>query len=884
MGYCCKMSKNSMSFYQNTFRLFWTGISLIFLMPVTYSQTIRDFSDQWPVEKNQYASDGQEDAHYLEASFNAFARKIDDEFSDYLTKDWNDYIISPGNEYEHPKPPANQPIFKLSDLPAIPPPRSLPYFDQDGDEFSGRNKWTAPRVRKPESDDFNKGTVSFRFYGNEINLSFDKLLLATEVKTASKESAVAFWQQFIRSNNNHLIDQLMDYRDLLGLNDWGYFCLLKETARHLYIGNKWADDLLGWALALHSGYQVRLGYDRSGSTILFPCVNNIYLRQFILIDQTRYYLDTELKSDILVTYGNNLSSATRIIDLSFYKSLNFRSSRVEHKRVFTWNDKHFEFNFNYNPQTLRFYTDYPVTDASIYFDSPVSSGLKEGLYSQFLPIISKMNKAEASALLQQFVQEAFEFQPVNLPNGKDRFLFPEEICALNAFNDKGRAVLYSWLIQNLVKLPVIGLEFPGFFSTAVCFDQPIDGDHYLWQGKKYTIVDPTFRNAPVGISVSKSKPKIINLRNSYGESETEKHVWSVAISMAASRGGNYSDIVYDSSGRSFITGYFGGALNTNPTLPFIACFSEKHSLQWLRKFEGSGSAYGFTVENINDDEIYMAGSFSGELKFGKSVIHSSINRPDLFFVKFDHTGELIWMKKTGVDSLEIDANLAYLVKFDRSGDNFFSSLINEDERNIKTGFSINNDNWIYFSGSRNGTTGMKRTSSNRMSETTTGISAEIKKEHSRLISEKCNPAVAGIAAILHLLENPGVEIRGSLLMSLLNQYNPSFRSLNSQLYNALAQIDLIRNENGNISIRTIGQKSINLSGIKMTSNALIKLDHFGNGDISIGIISGFEAGNGGNLIPLNNILVDVSSGNLIFDYDSDHTLRTIDLNRLLVKK
>jgi len=287
---------------------------------------------------------------------------------------------------------------------------------------------------------------------------------------------------------------------------------------------------------------------------------------------------------------------------------------------------------------------------------------------------------------------------------------------------------------------------------------------------------------------------------------------------------------------------------------------------------------------ISGDEIYMAGSFSGELKLGKSVIHSYNKLPDLFFVKFDHTGELVWMRKTGIDSLESDLNLAYLVKFDRSGDNFYSYLRNEDERNITTGFFANDDNWIYFTGSRNGTTGMMRTTSNRTIEKPANISSEIKKEHSLLLADKCNPAIAGIAAVLNTLKIPGTEIRGSQLTALLNQYNPGFSTLNSRFFNAIGQIERFRNENGIISIRTVGQKSINLTGINLMNNARINLDHFGNGDISIGIISGIDAGANGTWLPLNNILLDISSGNMIFDYDSDHTLRTVNFNRIIGQK
>jgi len=369
--------------------------------------------------------------------------------------------------------------------------------------------------------------------------------------------------------------------------------------------------------------------------------------------------------------------------------------------------------------------------------------------------------------------------------------------------------------------------------------------------------------------------------------EREKSVWNLAVGMGAARGGNYRDFTIDGLGRSLIAGYFENAKHSNAQSaihPFIARFSENNSLQWLRKFEGSGNAYGFAVENLNEDEIFMAGSFRGEIKLENIRLHTFNNQPDLFFAKFNRSGELIWMKKAGIDSLERDDNLTYFVNFDSSGNNFYSHVVNEDDRNVKTGFYSNVDNWIYFTGSRNGTTGMLRSNSKKTIESSNNIPSDIKKEHSLLISAKCNPAVAGLAAVLQTIEIQGTELKGNQLQALLNQDNPSFGILNPRLYNAIGQIETIRNENGIISIATIDRKSIILPGIKFTNNAQIILDRFGNGDISIGIISGISVGNQAIWISLNSLLIDLSSGNLVFDYDNDQSLRTVNFNKVIVRK
>ena len=48
-----------------------------------------------------------------------------------------------------------------------------------------------------------------------------------------------------------------------------------------------------------------------------------------------------------------------------------------------------------------------------------------------------------------------------------------------------------------------------------------------------------------------------------------------------------------------------------------------------------------------------------------------------------------------------------------------------------------------------------------------------------------------------------------------------------------------------------------------------------NGDARIDGISGFQNTANPVLLPLNSLLIDSSTGNVIIDYDDDHTLKTV---------
>jgi hypothetical protein len=59
---------------------------------------------------------------------------------------------------------------------------------------------------------------------------------------------------------------------------------------------------------------------------------------------------------------------------------------------------------------------------------------------------------------------------------------------------------------------VVIVDFPGHIATAVEFSKPVQGDSWELNGKRYTIADPTYVNANVGMTMPQfigKTPKLI---------------------------------------------------------------------------------------------------------------------------------------------------------------------------------------------------------------------------------------------------------------------------------------------------------------------------------------------------------------------------------------
>ena len=72
--------------------------------------------------------------------------------------------------------------------------------------------------------------------------------------------------------------------------------------------------------------------------------------------------------------------------------------------------------------------------------------------------------------------------------------------------------MFSYLVRNLLKLQVVGLDYPGHIATAVNFKSDLTGDRITYDGKVFIICDPTYVNADAGMAMPQFKnvdPKVI---------------------------------------------------------------------------------------------------------------------------------------------------------------------------------------------------------------------------------------------------------------------------------------------------------------------------------------------------------------------------------------
>lgn len=125
-------------------------------------------------------------------------------------------------------------------------------------------------------------------------------------------------------------------------------------------------------------------------------------------------------------------------------------------------------------------------------------------------------------------------------------------------------------------------------------------------------------------------------------------------------GGSNMDFAYsikvDGSGFVYLTGiYVNGSTkigsttlsNSGSTDIFMAKYNPVNSSWvWAQKIGGSGHDAATAITLDNTGNIYLTGHFENTVNFGSNSINSSGNR-DGFIVKYDASGNYVWVRKMG---------------------------------------------------------------------------------------------------------------------------------------------------------------------------------------------------------------------------------------------
>lgn len=143
--------------------------------------------------------------------------------------------------------------------------------------------------------------------------------------------------------------------------------------------------------------------------------------------------------------------------------------------------------------------------------------------------------------------------------------------------------------------------------------------------------------------------------------QTPNWVWSKKA------GGTSSDygksICTDANGNIYATGYFESSAITFGSFTltnegwndiFLVKYDAMGNVVWARGAGGNSDDRGISISTDANGNCYITGSFrSDTLIFGSTTLTNAAGLPDVFVVKYDNAGNVIWARSAGGNSDDI---------------------------------------------------------------------------------------------------------------------------------------------------------------------------------------------------------------------------------------
>jgi hypothetical protein len=155
----------------------------------------------------------------------------------------------------------------------------------------------------------------------------------------------------------------------------------------------------------------------------------------------------------------------------------------------------------------------------------------------------------------------------------------------------------------------------------------------------------------------------------------------------------------------------------------------------------------------------------------------------------------------------------------------------------------------------------------------------LKKENDVLLANGVDKGIAGLIAAINLIGVEGVILSGKNTQSALDKYNPAFKKNSPNIYANLGKINFVKKANGIITIMTENGDDIQIDKIKVKNKANISISTMPAGNLQFDVLSGIKVGKMVVWYDLNFIRLFSADGNLLFDYDKDHSQQKVNVNK-----
>ena len=267
----------------------------------------------------------------------------------------------------------------------------------------------------------NAQNFTINFYGKKLDFNVDNKLRLKNKGTKETDVAEYFKEiSTMSKETSALWKQIDDYVKIMGLNDWGYFCILRSLSEVMFsdINNSVLFNF--YMLRNEGGFKVKVARGKESNKLtLLAVIDNskeVYSYSFFRFKEAD---NTNLKyysiyggggsKESIYTYDNDeQNQELKQIGLDFYSTLNMGQCDVKRElAIEKINDK---VEMPYNSAHIAYLNDVPMTVFPIYFASPISIEAQKAFNEKFNEIRQQYSTVQFIDIILNFVQTAFDYK------------------------------------------------------------------------------------------------------------------------------------------------------------------------------------------------------------------------------------------------------------------------------------------------------------------------------------------------------------------------------------------------------------------------------------------------------------------------------------------
>lgn len=338
-------------------------------------------------------------------------------------------------------------------------------------------------------------TVELDFYAEKISLSYHADLLGVGKPVIEGKSLKQYYLILQRTSYQTLLNNLKGVRNVLVLNDWLYYELIRNTVDQIFIGRSNAEkNLLVWFFLSESGFDTRVTFREQRVFVCVYTTNEIYETPLIE-DQGKTFVNlsaTSSKADaegvFLLDFKAQPNGQPFTFQLSIFPIL---KPQIEKKTLsFVYKGQNYTLEASMDRNLVRMLERHPLIDEREYLKAPMSEVLRSSLLPHLSQWIKGKTSTEALELITVFTRSCFKYKEDKEYFGRSKPMIPDELFFYPYSDCEDRTALYYMLVKELLGWPMLIIGFPDHLTIAVSIPD-FDGDAIEYQGRKYYFCDPT---------------------------------------------------------------------------------------------------------------------------------------------------------------------------------------------------------------------------------------------------------------------------------------------------------------------------------------------------------------------------------------------------------